>query len=68
MRANSQLKYHAGKITSYLSQIIDDLAVNGNFLQHEAQLKRLGKSHYHYGAKREHFKVRMRTVLYVPLS
>ena len=57
MLQNAQLKYHADKVISTLEKIIllsDSSTISEN---DKERLVKLGKSHYHYGLKKEYFKV-----------
>ncbi len=57
MLNNSQLNYHANKIIFTLEKIIllsDSSAISVKDKEH---LVTLGKNHYHYGLKKEYFKV-----------
>lgn len=60
MISNSQLRYHAKKITDVLGKIVvkaiscPDIA---EFSVDEFELTRLGRNHFHYGVRREHFFV-----------
>ena len=56
MLENSQLKYHAKKVIATIDRIVLSLTSSISEAD-QSDLKRLGKSHYHYGIKKEHFKV-----------
>lgn len=60
MISNSQLRYHAKKIMDVLSKLVDKVINCPNiaeFSVEEFELTRLGRNHFHYGVRREHFFV-----------
>ena len=59
MISNSQLRYHAKKILDVFSKIVNKLiSTSSNEITNEDyDLNKLGRSHYYYGVRREHFFV-----------
>jgi hypothetical protein len=63
MLNNAQLKYHAEKVINTLEKIIllsDSSAISE---KDKERLITLGKNHYHYGLKKEYFKVNFSKIL-----
>lgn len=57
MLENSQVQYHAKKVIATINRIVLSLTSSISETD-QSDLVRLGKSHYHYGIQKEHFKVR----------
>lgn len=57
MLQNSELKYHAKKVTNTLTRIINFLTSPTASSSDQVDLIRLGKRHFHYGLKKEYFIV-----------
>lgn len=61
MLSNSQVRYHAKKIYGVISKILEKLMATTDVRQFDIDefgLVKLGRSHYHYNVRREHFAVR----------
>ncbi|CAF0880104.1 unnamed protein product [Brachionus calyciflorus] len=67
MISNSQLRYHAKKIMDVLSKVVVK-AINStnpeDFSVEEFELARLGRNHFHYGVRREHFLLFEEALIY----
>lgn len=62
MLSNSQVRYHARKIIDVISRIVDKAIHTPNIQElsiDEFNLIKLGRSHFHYGVRREHFVVKL---------
>ena len=60
MLSNSQVRYHAKKILGVISKIVEKLTSTPDVRQFDLDefgLVKLGRSHYHYNVRREHFVV-----------
>ena len=57
MIKNTRVRYHANQVINTLNKIIVLLTIFSISTEDKDDLIRLGKIHYHYGLKKEYFKV-----------
>ena len=60
---NINVRYHAGQMIQKLNEIVILLAQSLISEEEKENLFKLGKHHYHYGIKKEYFKVYLRSNL-----
>lgn len=68
MLSNSQVRYHAKKIYDVINKIVEKLSTvtdAKHISVDEFNLVRLGRSHYHYNVRPEHFAVR-KHLIFIP--
>jgi len=57
MIANTKVNNHSIKVIKTLDKIVNILTKSTFCEQDKKKLVELGKNHFHYGLKQEHFKV-----------